>query len=75
MSGKQAMTKAGIKIPGLKARDGLSVINGCNLLTAMSALFLHDANNFLKQAEIASAMSLEALKANMKPYTPKLHEA
>ncbi len=74
-SGKEAMQKAGITIPGLQARDGLSVINGCNLLTAMSAIFLYDANNFLKQAEIATAMSLEALKANMKPYTPKLHEA
>jgi histidine ammonia-lyase len=73
--GKEAMKKAGIKIPGLEARDGLSIINGCNVLTAMSAIFLHDANNFLKQAEIAAAMSLEALKANMKPYTPKLHEA
>jgi len=75
ISGKKAMEKAGIKIPGLKARDGLAVINGSNLLTAMSAIFLYDANNFLKQAEIAASMSLEALKANMKPYTPKLHQA
>ncbi len=74
-NGKEAMDKAGISIPGLKARDGLSIINGCNVLTAMSAIFLYDANNFLKQAEIATSMSLEALKANMKPYTPKLHEA
>jgi len=29
----------------------------------MSAIFLYDANNWLKQAEIAAAMSLEALKA------------
>jgi histidine ammonia-lyase len=75
LDGKSAMDKAGIPIPGLKARDGLAVINGSNLLTAMSALFLYDANRWLKQAEIATAMSLEALKANMKPYTPKLHEA
>ncbi len=75
LPGKKAMEKAGIKIPGLKARDGLSIINGSNLLTSMSAIFLYDANNFLKQAEIAAAMSLEALKANMKPYTSKLHEA
>jgi histidine ammonia-lyase len=40
----------------------------------MSALFLYDANNWLKQAEIAAAMSLEALKANMKPYNSLLHE-
>ncbi len=71
---KEAMAKAGISTPGIKVRDGLAIINGSNLLTAMSAIFLYDAYNWLKQAEIAAAMSLEALKANMKPYTPKLHE-
>jgi len=75
LSGKEAFKRAGIEIPGLRARDGLAIINGANFLTAMSAIFLYDANRFLKQAEIAAAMSLEALKANMKPYTPKLHEA
>jgi len=75
LDGKEAMDQAGIPIPGLQARDGLATINGSNLLTAMSALLLYDTNNWLKQAEIAAAMSLEALKANMKPYTPLLHEA
>ena len=75
LPGKKAMDKAGIEIPGLNARDGLAVINGSNLLTAMSAIFLFDAFDWLKQAEIAAAMSLEALKSNMKPYTKKLHEA
>ncbi|HAF28202.1 MAG TPA: phenylalanine ammonia-lyase [Bacteroidales bacterium] len=74
LDGKEAMDKAGIPIPGLFARDGLATINGSNVLTAMSAIFLYDANNWLKQAEIGAAMSLEALKANMKPYTAKLHE-
>jgi histidine ammonia-lyase len=72
--GKEALDKAGIKIPGLQARDGLSVINGSNFITAISALQLYDINRWLKQAEIACAMSLEALLANMKPYTEKLHE-
>jgi histidine ammonia-lyase len=74
LEGKEAMDRAGIPIPGLKARDGLATINGSNVLTAMSAIFLCDANKWLKQAEIAASMSLEALKANMKPYTPLLHE-
>jgi len=74
LDGKVAMDRAGIKIPGLQARDGLAAINGSNVLTAMSAIFLYDAINWLKQAEIAASMSLEALKANMKPYTPLLHE-
>jgi len=74
LDGDEALKRAGIAVPGLKARDGLATINGSNLLTAMSAIFLYDAERWLKQAEIACAMSLEALKANMKPYTPKLHE-
>ncbi len=74
LPGKEAMDRAGIPIPGLKARDGLAAINGSNVLTAMSALMLYDANNWLKQAEIAAAMSLEALKANYRPYHPLLHE-
>ncbi len=74
MPGRQAMEKAGIPIPGLQARDGLAAINGSNLLTAMSALHLYDMNCWLKQAEIACAMSLEALLANMKPYDLRLHQ-
>ena len=68
LEGNVAMERAGIPIPGLKARDGLAAINGSNVLTAMSALMIHDTNNWLKQAEIACAMSLEALKANLTPY-------
>ena len=74
LDGKVAMQRAGIPIPGLQARDGLAIINGSNLLTAMSAILIYDTNRWLKQAEIACAMSLEALKANMMPYLPKLHE-
>lgn len=74
MPAKEAMDKAKIPVPGLQARDGLATINGSNVLTAMSAIFLYDADRWLKQAEIAAAMSLEALKANMKPYTRLLHE-
>jgi histidine ammonia-lyase len=75
LPGKEALDRAGIPIPGLKARDGLATINGSNLLTAMSALQLYDMNRWLKQAEIACAMTLEALYANMKPYDIRLHEA
>jgi histidine ammonia-lyase len=72
--GKEALERAGIPVPGLMARDGLATINGSNVMTAMSALFIYDTNNWLKQAEIAASMSLEAMKANMRPYLPKLHE-
>jgi histidine ammonia-lyase len=70
----KAMEKAGIPVPGLEARDGLAAINGSNLITGMGCLILYDADRWIKQAEIAAAMSLEALLANMKPYQAKLHE-
>jgi histidine ammonia-lyase len=74
LPGTEAFKKAGIKIPGLQARDGLAVINGSNLLTAMGAIHLYDINRWLKQAEIAASMSLEALLANLKPYDERLHK-
>lgn len=74
LAGQEAMRRAGIEVPGLQARDGLAAINGSNVLTAMSALHIYDMERFLKQAEIAAAMSIEALLGNMKPYNTKLHE-
>jgi histidine ammonia-lyase len=75
LPGRTAMERAGIRIPDLQARDGLATINGSNLLTGMSALHLYDMQRWLKQAEIACAISLEALLANMKPYDLRLHQA
>ena len=74
LPGAEAMRRAGIAVPGLEARDGLAAINGSNLLTAMSALHIYDMERWLKQADIAAAMSIEALLGNLKPYHAKLHE-
>ena len=73
LPGRVAMEHAGISVPGLRARDGLATINGSNFLTAMSALQLYDIDRWLRHAEIACAMSLEALLANLKPYDERLH--
>jgi histidine ammonia-lyase len=74
LPGGEALAKAGIHPPDLKARDGLAAINGSNFLTAMSAIHLYDMDRWLRQAEIACAMSLEALFANLKPYDARLHK-
>ena len=74
LPGAEALKRAGIPVPGLQARDGLAAINGSNVLTGMSALHIYDMERWLKQAEIAAAMSIEALLGNMRPYGPKLHE-
>lgn len=74
LPGAEAMARAGIAVPGLEARDGLAAINGANVLTAMSALQVFDVDRLLRHAEIACAMSLEALLANLKPYDTRVHE-
>ncbi|MBN2544122.1 histidine ammonia-lyase [bacterium] len=74
LPGKEAFKKAGIPVPGLKARDGLSCINGSNLITGMGAIQVYEVERLFKQAEIATAMTLEALIANLKPYDTRLHK-
>jgi histidine ammonia-lyase len=74
LHGSRALERAGIPVPGLEARDGLATINGSNLTNGIGCLVVADVERRLKQAEIAAAMTLEALLANMKPYDPRLHE-
>ena len=74
LPGAEAMRRAGVDVPGLHARDGLAAINGSNVLTAISGIHIYDMTRWIKQAEIAAAMSIEALLGNLKPDTTKLHE-
>jgi len=69
----KALEKAGLRPVVFEARDGLGIINGSNVIAGMGCLAVHDAERFLLQAEIACAMTLEALIANMKPYDTRLH--
>ncbi|MBU0551726.1 histidine ammonia-lyase [Myxococcota bacterium] len=73
LPGAEALRRAGIEAPGLEARDGLATINGSNVLTAIGCLLAYETERWIKQAEIGAAMSLEALRANMKPYDERLH--
>ncbi len=72
-TGEKAFELAGIPVPGLQARDGLAVINGSNLIAGMGCIQVYEAERLLKQFEIAAAMTLEALMANLKPYDTRLH--
>jgi histidine ammonia-lyase len=73
LSGAEALARAGLQPLVLHARDGLALINGSNFLNGMNALLLVDADRWLRQAEIAASMSLEALCANLKPYDGRIH--
>ena len=70
---KLALERIGLEPLQLEARDGLALINGSNVLTALAAIILHDSIKWMKMHDIAAAMTLEALKANMKPYDKRIH--
>lgn len=74
LSGREALQKAEMEPLVLEARDGLALINGSNFISGMNSLYLHDTAGWLRQAEIAAAMTLEALNANLRPYESRLHE-
>jgi histidine ammonia-lyase len=74
LPGAEALKRAGIAPIVLQARDGLSMINGSNVIAGMSALIAHDVHRWLKTSEIAAAMTLEVLNANMKAYDERLHK-
>ena len=74
VNSKEALKKIGLKPLELEARDGLALINGSNVLTALAAIILYDAKKWMKLHDIAAAMTLEALMANMKPYDARIHQ-
>ena len=73
MTGAQAMKKAGVKPTDLTYKEGLGLINGSQMMTAGAALLAYDAERILKNAVIASAMTLDALRALAGPFDPLVH--
>jgi histidine ammonia-lyase len=74
LPGKEAMDKAGIPVIVYEARDGLATINGANVIAGLGILEIYDAERWLKNSEIAAAITLEVLNANMKAYDERLHK-
>lgn len=75
VSGVEAMEAAGIERIVLGAKEGLALLNGTSFSTAQTALALADAENLVATAEIAAAMSIEALMGFGDAFIPELHEA
>ena len=56
-----------------RERDGLATIDGSDLITGMGCLELCDAERWIRTQEVALAITLEALNANMKAYDHRIH--
>jgi len=72
-SGKEAMEKAEISPVELDSKEGLALINGTQLMTAIGTLALYDAERLIKTAEVAASMSLEALRGISDAFDEKIH--
>lgn len=73
-SGAEAMARAGVARIVLEAKEGLALTNGTDFMLAAAALGVHDAENLLAHAELAAALSLEALLGLSEAFHPALHE-
>ncbi|MFQ5740843.1 MAG: histidine ammonia-lyase [Acidobacteriota bacterium] len=58
----------------LGAKDGLSLINGTQLMSAYGAYVLEKSRRLCKVADLLSAMSLEALQGSIKPFDPRIQQ-
>ncbi len=75
MSGAEAMEAAGIPRLAPGPKEGLALTNGTTFMLAAAVLGVHDAEGLLDHADVAAALSLDALLALSSAFHPLLHEA
>jgi histidine ammonia-lyase len=73
MSGSRALELAGIKPIRLGPKEGLALINGTQFMSAMGVLSLLDAEHLCDVADLAGALSLEALRGTSTAFDPLIH--
>jgi histidine ammonia-lyase len=72
MPGKKAMERARIPILTLKAKEGLALVNGTQVMTAVGLLALLRAERLCKVADIVGACTLDALKGTLSAFDPDI---
>jgi histidine ammonia-lyase len=72
--GEEAMERAGINPVQLDFKEGIALDNGTQLMTAITALTVCDTENLTKTAEIATALSLEALLGISDAFGERIHK-
>ena len=67
-----ALDSAGLEPLELEAKEGLALINGTQVMCSVLALLIEDARILLSTADIAAAMSVEALKGSPSPFDERI---
>ncbi len=68
----EVLQKKGIEPVTLQGKEGLALINGTQIMTAVAALVCYDARNLMKVSDIAAALSLEALQGTRRAFHPAI---
>jgi histidine ammonia-lyase len=74
MSGGKALKACGMKPLRLEAAEGVALVNGTQVMTAIGGLAAYDALSLSKMADIAAAMSLEVLMGTNTEFDSRIHE-
>jgi len=75
LPGADALAAAGLRPVSLQAKEGLALINGTQPSTAVLALALLDAERLARTADVAAALSIDALRGSSRPFDPRIHDA
>jgi histidine ammonia-lyase len=75
MAGGEALRRAGLQPLELAAKEGLALLNGTQAMTAVGALAVARGLRVVKVADLAGAMSLEALMGTPTAFDKRIHEA
>jgi len=75
LSGDEALKRAGVTPIQLEVKEGLALLNGTQAMGAVGALALERAERVTRLADVAGAMSLEALKGTPVPFDQRIHAA
>ncbi|HXU72152.1 MAG TPA: histidine ammonia-lyase [Polyangia bacterium] len=73
LPGGSALARAGLEPVQFEAKEGISLVNGTQCMTALGALALIDAEDAARLADVVGAMSLEALKGTPRAFDPRIH--
>ncbi|WP_407306961.1 histidine ammonia-lyase [Desulfosporosinus sp. SB140] len=75
LSAQEGLTRAGMEASfQMKAKDVLGMINGCTFTLGMAVLAAHDARRAAKLADVACALSMEAMRGEMGAFEPRIQE-
>jgi histidine ammonia-lyase len=75
LSGAAALARAGLRPVTLAAKEGLALINGTQASAAVLALAVLASARLARAADIAAAMSVDALRGSFHPFEARIHAA